>query len=169
MTRAVGNDDDMLGELLHEQERMVEQYEAIDVFKKVPGGNSTSVMRPGSIDLSALPEHLRWLAGLVQHPAVAERARRFRVIIDDPAFQRDAEAVTRNPNFKWLYVGFGAIVVVYLALKARVLAATDKWWLRILLRLALLPVFFFGIFLVMYGVLGKPFFTILWAVEKILV
>jgi hypothetical protein len=85
-----------------------------------------------------------------------EQAQKAVALIQDPAWQKNAQAVVNSPNLKWLYAGLLIVTVLYILLKRRVLAATDRWWAQILLRLGLAVVYFLGLFVASYLVLGQP-------------
>lgn len=132
--------------------------QAVDALQSHPQSNF-------QMDWDRVPRQLQWLRPILDNQKVMSRAQRLIALIENPAFQANSRKIVDNPNLKWLYVGLGIVFVSYLLLKRRVLAATDRWLIRGMLRLASMAVFFVGIFVVSYAVLGQPLVYIVWAVK----
>jgi hypothetical protein len=120
-----------------------------------------------NIDASKLPKQAQWIVPILNDPKVQKSARKFVVLAQNPSFAKNSQKIVQNENLNWLYGGLVAAFVVYFLLKRKVLAATDRWWMRLILRLCLVPVFFGLQALVAYAVLGQPIVELFLSAYKV--
>lgn len=150
-----------LQELEHAKQQMADQVNSLNQLNPLSNDNALTPGGQVRLDPSKLPPQLQFLAPVLANEHVMKRTQAIATLSQDPKFKKSAEAIVANENLKWMYVGFVVVFVLYLLIKSRVLAATDRFLVRLILRLALVPVFFGGIFLVAYGVLGQPVVDVL--------
>lgn len=151
-------------ELIEQRAKVAEQMGKLNPFQAggPATGEPTAVSEPGGTP-PLIPPQLQWV---LKHPAVAVRAEKLVQLMQEPKFQNNAMAVVYSPNLKWLYVGLGLVLMIYVIVSRRALAATDRLWLRVVLRLVLSPVLFGSMLLVGYAVLRQPFIEMIWAIAK---
>ena len=119
-------------------------------------------------DPSKIPAQLQWIVPHLEKPEVQARARAVFQLTQDSTMQAHMTSVSKNPNLKWMYVGFAVVTFLFMLLRSRVLAATDRWYMRLFLRLLLTPVLMGGLLLVSYGVLGQSLVELSLALFKVL-
>ena len=121
-----------------------------------------------TFDPSRLPTQMQWATPYLQNPQIQARARSIFTLMHDAKMQSNVQSIVKNPSKKWMYVGFALVTIVYLLVRARVLAATDRWYMRFLIRLLMMPIFLGGLLLVAYGILGQPIVELSFAIFKIM-
>lgn len=161
-------EDPDLRELEQQKQKALEQVNTLNqlnplnpaaVTNNPIAGGATG--EAGKIDVSKLPPQLQWVVPMLQNEQVQKKSRAFVGIAQDSAFQKNADLIMKNPNLNWMFGGFVVVFVLYLLIKSRVLAASDRFLVRMMLRLVLVPVLFGGLFLVAYGVLGQPIIEVM--------
>lgn len=163
-------DDPDLKELEREKQKALEQVNTLNQLNPLNTGGvplaGGATGEAGKIDTSKLPPQLKWVVPLLQNDQIQKRSRAFVAVAQDAAFQKNADLIMKNPNLNWMFGGYVIVFVMYLIVKSRVLAASDRFLVRLMLRLALVPVLFGGLFLVAYGVLGQPIVEVMTIMAK---
>jgi hypothetical protein len=158
-------DQQDLEELEAARKRVSDQYQQLNTM------NPLSMSGPSLSDLdpSKLPPQLKWVGEILAKPELQEGRKRLMQVVTDPTIQKSAGSIYSNPNLKWLGCALLAFVIFYAIVKYKVLAASDRWWVRLLLRLALICCFYLGAFLIGYGFLGQALVHVLWGMKRIMI
>ena len=107
-----------------------------------------------------LPPAAEKMKELMSHPLIGPRLMKMGKAASDPEFTKAAMSITKNPRLKWMYGILLVYIIAYMLLKRRLLAATDRFLPRLMIRMALFGFFFLGYFLIGYGILGEPFLKV---------
>ena len=155
-------DQKELQDLIDSKKKMGDQYNSLNQF------NPLSNTKMGSAEAQALPPQLKFLQTLMSNKAFMDRVMKMSSLMTQEGLQADAKTLVGNPDLKFMYGGFGVVFVLYFLLKRRVMAATDRLWLRMLLRLGMAGIFFLSLFLVAYGFLGQPLVRVILALKSVM-
>ena len=155
-------DQKELQELVDAKKKMGDQYNSLNQF------NPLSNTKMGSAEAQALPPQLKFLQTLMSNKAFMDRVMKMSSLMTQEGLQADAKTLVGNPNLKFMYGSFGVVFVLYFLLKRRVMAATDRLWLRMALRLGMAGIFFLSLFLVAYGFLGQPLVRVILALKSVM-
>lgn len=94
-------------------------------------------------------------------PAIARLQQKTLGVILQPQFLKDAQALQKNPRRNWVVPGVLLFYLLYWRLKKRVMVASDRIVVLALLHPPLWAIFWGGLFLVVYLILGQPFLNIM--------
>lgn len=170
------SDDPDTAALIEQQKRMADQYGKLNAMNPMSvdstsGGTGLFAFDASKIDFSQLdpnnlPEKLRWIVPWLKKPAIGDRVKKLATIFATPEMQQASKELAQNKRRNWLFPLFLAYAAVYWLLKRWVLAATDRFLVRVFLRLVLWFVFLTGQFLITYTILGQPLIKVLLAFKQ---
>jgi hypothetical protein len=158
-------DQQDLEELEAARKRVADQYQQLNAMNPL----STSGPSLSDLDPAKLPPQLKWVGEILAKPELQEGRKRLLQVVSDPTIQKSAGDIYTNPNLKWLGGALLAFVIFYVIIKSRILAVTDRWWVKLLLRLSLICCFYLGAFLIGYGFLGQSLVHVLWGMKRIVI
>ena len=159
--QAPANEDPDVAELQAVQKKIDAQYGALNAVNPmatdtssaagmVKGGSKAELQSFGSIQRD-------WLS----KPWFKQFATTMMASTQDPAYMKAVGELVKNPNMRWMYVGIVIWTIICWLFKRRVLAATDRFFPRLLVGFGMYLIYMGGYFLVSYTLLGPPVQTVL--------